>query len=768
MEPSLMFFGIALIITSSVAFTLAWIAWNRRDKPGGLPFSLLAVAVAVWTGANALEYFSPTMADAIMWAKVEYLGIANIAPLWLLFALGYSGQDHMLTRRKQALLWLFPGLMLVLVMTNEWHGLIWRSITPVASGHLNYVHGVAFWLFVGYNYTLILIGTLALLRALTSSPGLYRRQTRDMLIGVAAPWIGNVIYLTGLGPGGRDLTPFAFACALVAFSWSMFGHRLFDLAPTARHHLIEQMSDGMIVLDPQQRIVDINPAVRMLIGPMAVMPIGLTLEEALAGQPTLVAGCQDVLGQLATVQITLQTGQTVDVRGSPVDDERGVASGYVLMLRDISERVQAEAALEASQKRLRQALTEASAANQAKSTFLATMSHEIRTPVHGVIGMTDLLLGTELSSEQREYAGMIHDSAQGLMTLLNDVLDLSKIEAGRLDLEIIPLDLVSLVNSTLAVLYPLAREKSVGLRADLQPDLPTLVRGDPYRLRQVLLNLVGNALKFTKEGEVVVVVRWQDGHASFEVHDTGIGMDETMRKRLFQPFVQGDGSITRRYGGTGLGLAISRQLVERMGGSIQVESSVGQGSVFSFSILLPRIRHARRQQSDQDANDGPGDDAPALIEEPTPHNQSAPSLVPVEPPQARVPNMVTILIAEDNLVNQRLALRQIKKLGYDAEVVSNGVEAVDALAKRRYDLILMDMQMPEMDGLTAAISIRAAEKAAGSTPIPIVAMTANAMPDDRAACLAAGMNDYLTKPVKIDTLRGVLEQWIAPFAMQEV
>jgi signal transduction histidine kinase/ActR/RegA family two-component response regulator len=524
----------------------------------------------------------------------------------------------------------------------------------------------------------------------------------------------------------------------------------------------------MIVLDEQERLVDINPAARALIGHMAETPIGLTLDAALAAQPELAQGCRDVLTQRHTVRVILRTGHILGVRSSPVHDERGRACGHLVMLCDMSERVQTEEALRASQEQLRHAVEEASTANQAKSAFLATMSHEIRTPIHGVMGTVDLLLDTELSPEQREYAGLIHDSAQGILTLINDILDLSKIEAGRLDLEVLPVDLGELIESIVALLSPLARSKGVALRADVQPDLPALVRGDPHRLRQVLLNLAGNALKFTDRGEVVVGVRWRDGLASFEVRDTGIGMTAAVRQRLFEPFMQGDGSIARRYGGTGLGLTISRQLVERMGGSIQVESSEGHGSVFRFSILLPRIRHARsRARQEAEAAVALPADAPAVAlpaDAPGVALSAAPqpvvSGVVAAPPPAVPSTAATILIAEDNPVNQRLALRQLNKLGYDADVVGNGREAIDALAARRYGLVLMDVQMPEMDGLTATATIRATEHTAGGPRIPIVAMTATAMPGDREICLQAGMDDYLTKPVKIDALRAALEQWL--------
>ncbi|MCP9446487.1 MAG: response regulator [Nitrospira sp.] len=582
----------------------------------------------------------------------------------------------------------------------------------------------------------------------------------------------------------------------------------------------------------------------------------------------------------------------------------GLVRGYGIDVTNI-RKAQQELMLTAQElrdanHRLDEALTVAQDAAKAKATFLAMMSHEIRTPMNGVIGMTSLLLETPLSPEQKTYATTIRQCGESLLRVINDVLEYSKIEAGKLELESIDFNLRDTVEDTLAQFAQQADAKGLELTGLVHANVPIALRGDPARLRQVLTNLIGNAVKFTQQGEVSLQVFLEEDspdHATirFDVTDSGIGIPPDTQAKLFRPFVQGDSSTTRRYGGTGLGLTISKQLIELMGGRITLISSVGQGSTFRFTarfakqadspraivpsddlaghrvlivddhesgrrvlrelisgwgmlaetvedadaalrrfaetatsgtpfelviadVIMPRkdglqfVRELRqraegrttpvvlltpllqRDYTERGQSVGPV----GYLQKPIRHNQlqeclrkalargsESPARHPIRPgssstesaPAVHASRRVSLLIVEDNEINQKLAARMAQKLGYDFRLANNGQEALDALAEKTYDAILMDCQMPILDGFETTKIIRQREadagtaadataggthKAGASRPrrIPIIAVTANAMKGDREQCLAAGMDDYLAKPIQLETLRSVLDRWI--------
>ncbi len=864
---------VPLLLTAVLAAFAAVSLWLRERVPGSRVMSVLLMAIALWVIGYVYEVILPDLEGKIFWARFQYLSVSVVPTAWCLFALRYTGLLSPGSWRLALILSLEP----LFIMWAAWFSgsthLIWKRNTLVTYGDLSLLqndYGPAFWFHVVYGYALIALGTYVIVRYLMTSHSVYRRQAVALLVGTLTPWMGNLLYLTRALPIPLDPTPFAFLVSGLAFYWGLARGRLLDLVPLARDVVWEHIDIGVVVLDSHLRVADINQSARDLLG----ITEGSVEGRSIAELWPLWEEIHPKVREHREVVVQVEKGRYLRIRVSTVEEGRRVR-GLILLLEDVTERKKAELALQRARETAEQMA-------RMKSSFLASMSHEIRTPLHAIVGMSHLLVDTPLSPEQEEYVHTIMTSSETLLDIVNNILDYSKLEAGKMELAMYPLDLRSCIEEALDLVAPRAAEKGVELAYEMAEDVPHTIIGDSTRLRQVLLNLLSNAVKFTDKGEVVVSVdanRFDypinGGERRYELHfavrDTGVGIPPDQLETIFQPFQQAD-SGRHHPAGTGLGLAIARRLVELMGGRIWVESEVGKGSTFHFTIVaqavpgerktylrstFPELKGRRVLVVDDNATnrrilgyylarwgmkavsvqfpdealayislgetfdlalidmhmpemDGlslareihtfpvgreipiiiltsthlsprvmqeASEDVVAFLTKPLKPSQLFETLVDIlaehYPPvgvdgrgeidrEMAVKYPLRILVAEDNVVNRHVIYRLLEKMGYSPEVVSTGEEVLKVLAQREFDVILMDVQMPRMDGVEATRRIRE------RYPYPerpyIVALTAHALAGDRERFLAAGMDDYLSKPIRISDLVKTLRE--AAIALQ--
>ena len=672
-----------LLVSVAMMAGLVVGVWRRRPAPGATEFAIHTIAVAAWALSYALEIIAPGLGAKLVFAKLSYLGIAFVPVTILLSTRRFVGRHPPLRPGRIAALCALPLLTLIFALTNgRGGGLQWSSVQLVeGAGVLRVTPGPWYWISAAYGYVLYLTAIAGIVGGLAHGPRLLRRQSLVLLVASIVPSAANLFYLSGLSRVPYlDLTPFAFGVSTGIFAWYFRRLGFFDLVPVAREIVVEEMRDGLVVLDWQGRIVDLNPAAERLLGVRTGRALGRRLEAVLPEAQELADRLREGPGaaRLSMEVARPDAGETrwFELAAAPLRDRGRRLAGDLVVLRDVTERV-------AAARVLAEARDQALAADKAKGEFLANMSHEIRTPMNGIIGMTDILLDSGLSEDQRDFAGRVRAAAENLLGILNDILDFSKIEAGKLELEQREFELRTIVEEAVELMAATAYEKGLEIASLFGAGVPERVLGDSGRTRQVLLNLLSNAVKFTDHGEVVVRVELVAEDAAsvrlrFEVRDTGIGIPEAARSHLFDPFSQVHASSTSPYGGTGLGLAIVKRLVEMQGGEVGFDSRSGDGSVFRFTLRLGR------------AGEGREGGAPEWT------------------------RSIRVLCVGDNASCRAQISEQLASAGLAAEAAPDAPQALARMRRaavegRPFDLLVLDDTLGDADSLDFARRVRRTE-----------------------------------------------------------
>ena len=687
---------------------------------------LLLLCATEWSIFSLLSVLSNNLWIKIVFDNLTFIGAVFVPVAWFIFSIYYTRQDRFLKNRHYFILSIIPIITLIILFIDSPNSIFIESrnighLSDTTLHILEYDFGIWFWVHIIYSYSLMFLGMIVLLQRLIRNFKVYRNQTIIMISAILIPFVGAWKYLLGIGPySNLDSTTFFFTLGGMLLFIGMFRYKLLDLVPIAREAVVETMSDLVIVLDAQNRIVDINSAARHIFHKEQSTLIGQPIASILDYNKALITESTDLLRANNEVELKIDGKRRYyKLRYSHLLNKNDKIIGGFILLSDITD-------LKETMENLNLSKLAAESANKAKSEFLATMSHEIRTPLNGIVGMSELLETSNLNPQERENLKVLQYSADSLLCIINEILDFSKIEAGKMQIDNLNFNLRELVSKVAKTFSQNNQTKAIRFTCDIADQVPDTLSGDCIKLRQILINLLSNAYKFTEKGNISVKIDCLQSSGKsvrlcFTISDTGIGIPQDKIINLFQSFHQLDSSATRRYGGTGLGLSIVKSLIELMQGTIKVESILGKGSNFIFEMPFDVAEETFIAKDSVAAS------------------------------SSMQNRFLNILIAEDSKVNQILIAQLIQRKNWKSDIAVNGLEVLEKLRIKDYDLILMDIQMPEMDGYEATSAIRKYE---GETKkhIPIIALTANATQEDRDKSLRCGMDDFLSKPIKSDKL----------------
>ncbi len=728
-------FSAAAVLWGVCAIILFWVRRNNRFA-GHSAFVLTLLAMLWWLFAVVFELASQSEACKIGWALAAWPGIVLLPIAWMFFVFDHTMTPDQHKHPVRVIYYIvLPCIVSAVALTNSHTELLYKSGTRlIDDGQMPFVdfdHGPLFFAIAASLYIFVTSALVILGYAFVKAQKPIRPYLGLIFLITAAPLVANVAYVIwDITVFGFDPTPFLFAVSLILLSWLILNNSMMDTAVQGRNLLYYATHDPVILMSKDGLFVGANPAARDLFNSQ-IPKTGEPLDhlEMVGSWINNFLKIDQING---TDPIRL-AGRIFDPRVFPIEhpiQTKNPILGWSLSLVDITER-------EHSAEALREALSRAEAANLAKSQFLANVSHEIRTPLNGILGMASVLGETELGKEQRDYLQTIEASGQVLLTTIGDVLDLSKIEAGKMDLEDHPFVLCDAIEGARALFSASAAEKGLVLTAAVQEGLPKTIIGDGHRFRQVLHNLVSNAIKFTETGAVTISAKPaenKDYLLLVQVADTGQGVPEKARQAIFQPFQQADAGDTRKFGGTGLGLSISRQLCHLMGGELRLVEGQTQGA--TFEIRIPLVSEPEAQVPLQEAK----------------VSSEGASEIPA----------MDVLVVDDNKTNRVILQKFLSKTACRVHLVASGREAIESVKNKAFDVILMDIQMPKMNGMEATKAIRDVEQSKGRTPSFIVAVTANAMPEQFEEYLTAQMDNVLPKPVSKQQLLAMIAEHHIP------